>query len=129
MSDSNTFNGYLIARYLRVRLGFLSQGSSLHAWCRANGIPMPNAREALLGRWAWPSLPTLQRRWQALGMVDRVALRLGLEEAVKRLAQPALRDKTSINALEWMSLARLPGRIGGRRTSGWTSAMAAQCGA
>ena len=72
--------------------------------------------------WAWPSLPTIQRRWQALGMVDLVALRLGREKAVRRLAQPALRDKTSIIALEWVSLARLTGRIGGRRTSGWTSA-------
>jgi hypothetical protein len=40
---------------LRVRTGFVAQGSSLNAWCRANGIFTQNARMALLGRWKDPA--------------------------------------------------------------------------
>lgn len=35
--------------YLRVRVAFVAQGTSLHAWCRENGVAMPNARAAILG--------------------------------------------------------------------------------
>lgn len=54
--------------------------------------------------WAVPSYPTLYRRWNALSVAERHTARHGREATVKRLAIPALRDKTSINPLEWVSL-------------------------
>lgn len=54
--------------------------------------------------WAWPSYPTVFRRWQELPEAQRLAARIGRAEAVKRLAIPAARDKTSIGPLEWVSL-------------------------
>lgn len=54
--------------------------------------------------WAWPSFVTAWRRWQALTEAERLVARLGRAEAAKRLAMPALRDKTSIGVLEWVSL-------------------------
>lgn len=54
--------------------------------------------------WTWPSFPTVFRRWAALTKADQLRIRLGAEEAARRLAQPALRDKTSILPLEWVSL-------------------------
>jgi putative transposase len=55
-------------------------------------------------RWAWPSYPTITRRWAALPEVERVTLRRGAEATAKRLAAPAMRDKTSLGALEEVSL-------------------------
>ncbi|MFN9939108.1 MAG: DNA-binding domain-containing protein, partial [bacterium] len=54
--------------------------------------------------WAWPSFPTVWRRWNALPIAAQLHARVGRDEAVKRLAQPVLRDKTTIAALEWVSL-------------------------
>jgi putative transposase len=54
--------------------------------------------------WAWPSYPTITRRWNALDEGERVTLRHGAEAAAKRLAAPAMRDKTSLGALEEVSL-------------------------
>jgi putative transposase len=50
--------------------------------------------------WDVPSYPTVFRRWQGLTQAQRDAARHGRAEAAKRLAIPAARDKTSINALE-----------------------------
>ncbi|RBO54522.1 hypothetical protein DSD19_03830 [Rhodovulum sp. BSW8] len=38
--------------------------------------------------WAWPSWPTVYRRWQALPEAQRIAARHGRGEAAKRLAHP-----------------------------------------
>ncbi len=54
--------------------------------------------------WAWPSYPTVHRCWQALDEADRRALRHGREDAVRSLTLPIVRDKTSIAALDWVSL-------------------------
>jgi len=54
--------------------------------------------------WAWPSFPTVWRRWNALPVAVQLPARVGRDEAVKQLAQPALRDKTTIAPLEWVSL-------------------------
>lgn len=54
--------------------------------------------------WRWPSWPTVYRRWEALTDAEKLTIRVGREEAARRLAQPAMRDKTSILPLEWVSL-------------------------
>ena len=62
MSHSNTQSRGDKARYLEVRLAFLSRGTSLHAWCVANGVAMQNARAALLGLWRGPKASALITR-------------------------------------------------------------------
>lgn len=54
--------------------------------------------------WRWPTYETVNRRWKALTYADRLTARVGREEAVKRLSQPVLRDKTSLGAMEWVSM-------------------------
>ena len=54
--------------------------------------------------WDWPSYETVTRRWHALPAAQRLALRHGTDAAVKALAQPVRRDKTSIAPLDWVSL-------------------------
>lgn len=56
--------------YLRVRVAFVAKGSSLHAWCTANQIAMPNARAALLRTWSGP---------KAGALVGRILKAAGLE--------------------------------------------------
>jgi putative transposase len=54
--------------------------------------------------WDWPSFITVWRAWQGLTETERLTARLGPEEAAKRLAIPALRDKGTIAPLDWVSL-------------------------
>jgi putative transposase len=54
--------------------------------------------------WAWPSFPTVWRRWKDLPLAAQLHAPVGQDDAVKRLAQPVLRDKTSIAPLEWVSM-------------------------
>ena len=54
--------------------------------------------------WRWPSYQTVRRRWQSLPEAQRLAARVGKEEAAKRIAQPVRRDKTTIAPLEWVVL-------------------------
>lgn len=54
--------------------------------------------------WQWPSYPTVFRHWQSLPPAQQLHARLGHAEAVKRVAQPAMRNKTTILPLEWVSL-------------------------
>jgi len=54
--------------------------------------------------WQWPSSATVRRRWDDLPLAARLHARIGTEAAVKRLAAPAMRDKTTIGPLEWVSL-------------------------
>lgn len=59
---------------------------------------------AQLEGWSWPSFSTIWRRWSALPEAQRLAAQHGEGFAAKRLAQPALRDKTTILPLEYVSL-------------------------
>lgn len=54
--------------------------------------------------WQWPDVVTIWRRWNALPVARKLHARIGHSEAVKRLAMPALRDKTTIGPLDWVSL-------------------------
>ena len=54
--------------------------------------------------WAWPDDVTVWRRWDALPEAQKLHARIGHAEAVKRLGMPALRDKTTIGPMEWVSL-------------------------
>ena len=54
--------------------------------------------------WDWPSSATVRRRWHGLPLAARLHARIGTDGAVKRLAQPAMRDKTTIRPLEWVPL-------------------------
>lgn len=54
--------------------------------------------------WHWPPYVTINRRWNALPKAEQMLARYGHSDTIKALAQPALRDKTSIGALEWVSL-------------------------
>ncbi len=54
--------------------------------------------------WNWPHYQTIYRRWNNLPGEQRLVARYGKGESNKVLSQPALRDKTSINALDWVSL-------------------------
>lgn len=54
--------------------------------------------------WHCSPYQTILRRWNALPEAQKLHARLGHEETVKALALPALRDKTTIKPLEWVSL-------------------------
>ena len=54
--------------------------------------------------WQWPVYRTVLRRWNALTPTQQHHARFGHEATVKALALPALRDKTTIKPLEWVSL-------------------------
>jgi hypothetical protein len=72
LSVSNTYHGGGAARYTKVRAGFISTGSSLHAWCRENRVAMPNVRAAFLGKWNGP---------KAQALIERVSRAAGGEVA------------------------------------------------
>jgi hypothetical protein len=71
MSESNTPNDALPARYLRVRSAFVAQGTTLTAWCKSNGLHIQNAHDALLGRWSGDG---------ASALVSKVVAAAGLKE-------------------------------------------------
>lgn len=54
--------------------------------------------------WAVPSYQVFYRRWNELSEAQRLHARQGKAETAKRLTMPALRDKTSIGPLAWVSL-------------------------
>ncbi len=54
--------------------------------------------------WNWPKYETVWRRWNALPEAQKLTARHGREAAVKALAMPIKRDKTTIKPLEWVSL-------------------------
>jgi len=45
-----------------IRAGFVAQGTSLHAWCKANGEDTSNARRAIAGTWKGPKASALLQR-------------------------------------------------------------------
>lgn len=48
--------------YNMVRAGFVVRGTTLHGWCRNQGISMGNARDCLLGAWNGPKGRELRMR-------------------------------------------------------------------
>jgi hypothetical protein len=50
------------ATVLSVRVGFVSQGTSLNAWCENHGIHYGNANKALLGQWQGVKAKALKTR-------------------------------------------------------------------
>lgn len=44
---------------LRVRSAFIARRTTLHAWCRANGVDPAGAHRALNGKWAGPKAKAL----------------------------------------------------------------------
>ncbi|GGK08733.1 hypothetical protein [Luteimonas terricola] len=48
--------------YLRVRAGFVLQGTTLQTWCRQNGTHSSNAQRALIGSWDGPKARELRSR-------------------------------------------------------------------
>lgn len=54
--------------------------------------------------WNWPPYVTVWRRWDTLPEAQKLHARHGREAAVKALAMPVKRAKTSITPLEWVSL-------------------------
>lgn len=48
--------------YLKVRAGFVFQGTSLGAWCQQRGLDRTNVRAALIGAWDGPKGRKVRRR-------------------------------------------------------------------
>lgn len=48
--------------YNRVRAGFILKGSSLTAWCNANGVKQQNALHCLIGSWDGPKSKELRKK-------------------------------------------------------------------
>lgn len=47
-----------------IRGGFVSQGSSLAAWCAENGLHRPNVVKAILGQWSGPKAERIREAVQ-----------------------------------------------------------------
>lgn len=45
-----------------IRAGFVAQGTSLNAWCLAEGVKPTNAYKALAGKWTGPKATALIER-------------------------------------------------------------------
>ncbi|PKP70249.1 MAG: hypothetical protein CVT82_07010 [Alphaproteobacteria bacterium HGW-Alphaproteobacteria-4] len=54
--------------------------------------------------WACPSFTTVFRRWSALDPAQKLVARHGHEAAAKALSMPIMRDKTTLGALQLVSL-------------------------
>lgn len=52
----------LARQWQEIRIGFISQGTSLHAFCKENGIHRPNAKKAFGGRWNGKKAIALRKR-------------------------------------------------------------------
>lgn len=50
------------ALLLQVRAGFVAKGTSLRAWCLANGVKPQNARLCLFGCWDGPAGRAMRER-------------------------------------------------------------------
>ena len=49
----------LAEQYRTVKAAFVLRGSSLNAWCRAQGIAQQNVRRAFTGAWSGPAAERL----------------------------------------------------------------------
>jgi len=61
--------------------------------------------------WAWPSYPTVYRRWMALPPAQRLAVRIGTKAAADSLAMPIKRDKTSLRPLDLVNDGHVTSRL------------------
>ena len=52
----------LAQQWQEIRIGFISQGTSLHAFCKENGIHRPNAKKAFGGDWNGKKAIALRNR-------------------------------------------------------------------
>lgn len=59
LSETNTYHGGPEERYLKIRAAFVARGTSLNAWCSANGHHLPNVRAAIFGEWVGPKASEL----------------------------------------------------------------------
>jgi hypothetical protein len=48
--------------YIRVRAGFVAQGTTFTAWCRENHLARPNVASALIGAWNGPKGRAIRER-------------------------------------------------------------------
>ena len=51
-----------IELYREIRAAFITQGTTLGAWCRENGIRMQSAKSCLMGIWNGPKGKALRIR-------------------------------------------------------------------
>ena len=61
----------LLERHKRVRAAFVEHGSSLHAWCKREGVKPANAYKAMTGQWTGLKATALVNRILAASGVDR----------------------------------------------------------
>lgn len=54
-----------------IRSAFVSQGTSLHAWCLSAGINPHNARKAIIGKWTGPKASQLVAQIMAAAGVEK----------------------------------------------------------
>lgn len=57
--------------YLKIRAGFIAQGTSFRRWCVENGIKRQNATKAAIGEWAGPKGQEIRRRLLKESGADR----------------------------------------------------------
>lgn len=69
--DELTLPENLEKRYKRVRAGFVGQGTSLSAWCKAHEVKHQNAHKALMLTWTGP---------KASALVDEILNAVGVSE-------------------------------------------------
>jgi hypothetical protein len=62
MSAINTQMEARKALYTEVRAAFVGQGTTLNAWCLANGTRIQNVRAAFFGEWSGPKAEELRAR-------------------------------------------------------------------
>ncbi len=61
----------LAQQWQEIRIAFISQGTSLHAFCKENGIHRPNAKKAFSGYWNGKKgefKQTTQKSYRILGL-------------------------------------------------------------
>lgn len=56
--------------YNAVRAAFTAKGTSLHRWCKDNGVHHQNARKALLATWRGP---------KAAALVQKITIASGMD--------------------------------------------------
>jgi len=58
-----------LVRHRRIRAGFVMPGTTLHAWCKSNGVLRQSAEKALCGQWVGR---------KAEGLAERIGLAAGV---------------------------------------------------
>lgn len=58
---------------LKVRIGFIGQGTTFTGWCKHHKINHSNARQALIGSWNGPKAVTLRSRIVRAAAIEAAA--------------------------------------------------------